>query len=199
MPSHIMTARSKADDDAPLVAAARGGDADAFGRLVDRYRDRVYGVAFRIVGNADDAMDIAQEAFVKAWTSLPRFRDRSAFFTWIYRITTNLALDHLRRNRVRPVEYDDGILSEALPGLESAPSANPSPRQETMHAETRRAIEEALAQLTPEHRAVLVLREMEGRSYQEIAQTLGCRIGTVMSRLHYGRRRMRELLEEILR
>lgn len=194
-----MTARSKADDDAPLLTAARAGDSDAFGRLVDRHRDRVYGVAFRIVGNADDAMDIAQEAFVKAWRSLPRFRGGSAFFTWIYRITTNLALDHVRRSRVHTVEYDDAMLAETLPGLSPAPSSNPSPRRETMQAETRQAIEEALAQLTPEHRAVVVLREMEGRSYQEIAQILGCRIGTVMSRLHYARRRMRELLEETLR
>ena len=170
MPSHLMTARSKTDnDDADLIAAARAGDDEAFGRLVDRYRDRVYGVAYRVVGNAEDAMDIAQEAFVKAWTSLPKFRGRSAFFTWIYRIATNLSLDHLRRNRAASVEYDDELVPDALPGLDPAPSAQPSPRREAMRADTRRAIEQALEKLSPEHRAVLVLRELEGRSYKEIA------------------------------
>ncbi len=180
-----------------LLKAARQGDAEAFGQLVDLYRDRVYGVAFRIVGNAEDAMDIAQDAFVKAWKSLPRFRGGSAFFTWIYRITVNLSLDHLRRRRPETAGYDDALLHEDGDGAGWAPAAAATPDREAERAEIRARVEKALEDLSPEQRTVFVLREFEGLSYREIAAAMRCRIGTVMSRLHYARQRMRELLGDM--
>ncbi|MBE7558513.1 sigma-70 family RNA polymerase sigma factor [bacterium] len=188
-------------DDAALVDACRSGSEAAFRELVERYRERVYRIAYRIVGNEAEAEDVAQETFVKAHRGLGGFAGRSSLFTWLYRITRNVALDHVRKARGGRLvsldaraEEDDRALSEVLP------DAAPSPTQTAADAEMLLRVRQALEELSEKHRTVLELREFEGMSYQEIAETVGCNVGTVMSRLFYARnqlaRRLRPLLEE---
>ncbi len=140
-----------------------------------------------MVCNENDAWDLAQEGFLKAWRSIHKFEGRSSFYTWLYRLTVNLAIDSLRRKGRRvEVELDDAI-----------PSFLPSPRANYRRTEIRQHINSALAQLTPEHRSVIVLKEIEDLQYHEIAEILGISVGTVMSRLFYGRKKLQSILRPI--
>jgi RNA polymerase sigma-70 factor (ECF subfamily) len=135
---------------------------------------------YGMVRNENDAWDLAQEGFLQAWRSIHKFEGRSSFYTWLYRLTVNLAIDSLRRKGRRvEVELDDAI-----------PSSLPSPRANYRRTEISEHINAALAQLTPEHRAVIVLKEIEDLQYHEIAEILGISVGTVMSRLFYGRKKL---------
>lgn len=181
------------DDDGALVERARGGDEEAFAGLVHRHRQRAFAVAYRLVRQREDALDIAQEAFVRAYQSLPSFKGEARFSTWLHRIVVNLALDHLRRQPQREAgEYRDARGLEAAAVQVVAPAPNPQEAAEAREA--RRLIQEGLAALPAEQRTALVLREIEGLSYKEIAAAMRCSIGTVMSRLHYARRKMQERL-----
>jgi len=142
---------------------------------------------YAIVGNENDAWDLAQEAFLKAWRSIHRFEGRSSFYTWLYSLTVNLAIASLRRKgRWAEVELDDAI-----------PSSLPSPRANYRRTEISEHINTALAQLSPEHRAVIVLKEIDDLQYQEIAEVLNVSVGTVMSRLFYGRKKLQSILRPI--
>jgi RNA polymerase sigma-70 factor (ECF subfamily) len=142
---------------------------------------------YAIAGNENDAWDLAQEAFLKAWRSIHQFEARSSFYTWLYSLTVNLAIASLRRKgRWAEVELDDAI-----------PSSRPSPRANYRLTEIRQHINVALAQLSPEHRAVIVLKEIEDLQYQEIAEVLNVSVGTVMSRLFYGRKKLQSILRPI--
>lgn len=177
------------------VERARGGDEDAFGELVKMYYQRVYGLLFGIVGNVDDAKEVAQQAWVKAWSKLHTFKQDAEFFTWVYRIASNAGLDFLRhRARRREESFPEGGdgYGNAQPDL--AASERSRPDREAEHAEIGRLFHEALAELTPEHRTTLTLREVDGLSYDEIARVMECRKGTVMSRLFYARRKIQERL-----
>lgn len=181
------------------MARARSGDQEAFGELVRKYHERVFGVIYRMIHHAEDARELAQQAWVKAWQRLDSYKQESQFFTWIYRIAVNTAMDHTRRQaRRREVSLED-----APPGVEPKPSADWTPPAEgrpdegLAQAEVRQAFQAALETLSPDHRAALILREVDGMSYREIAQVLKCRMGTVMSRIYYARRMMQEKMRDV--
>ena len=181
-----------------LVAAARAGDEDAFGELVRMFHERVYAVIYRMVSQADDARDLAQQAWVKAWQRLGTYKQESQFFTWIYRIAVNTAMDHLRKQgRRKEVSLDAFPVSDPKPSIDWTPPSEGRPDRRLEQEEIRKAFQSALASLGPEHRTALVLREVEGLSYQEIAGAMKCRMGTVMSRIFYARRLIQEHMKEL--
>jgi RNA polymerase sigma-70 factor, ECF subfamily len=167
-----------------LIHRSQAGDSQAFGELVTKYRAKILAKLHSIVHNEDDARDLSQEGFLKAWRSICRFEGRSSFYTWLHSITVNLAIESLRKRRFCQVELHPAI-----------PSSVPSPRVNYQRNEIRRHINEALAQLSPEHRVVVVLKVMDELRYQEIAKTLNVSVGTVMSRLFYGRKKLQSILE----
>jgi RNA polymerase sigma-70 factor (ECF subfamily) len=154
---------------------------------------------YQMVRNEDDAWDLAQDGFVRAWRSLANFRGQSSFFTWLYRIMTNVTLDWLRRKRIEGgQEFDDTIsLGGIAPGAVTAPQAAVEPARRLADQEIRVRIDSAIAKLSDEHRAVIMMRELDGMEYQEIADALGCSIGTVMSRLFYARRKLQTMLRDV--
>jgi len=182
------------DDDSALVRAARQGDTAAFEELVARHRDKIYARAFIMVRNEAEAIDLSQEAWIKGWQRLPQFLGESSFATWITRIVINGCLDYLRKKKRQRIESIEEMNAESG-GVErqmAVVTVNPTARLE--RAELRQRIDQALGQLSPEQRTVLVLREFEQMDYKEIAKTLRCARGTVMSRLFYARRKMAALL-----
>ncbi|MFW5878430.1 MAG: sigma-70 family RNA polymerase sigma factor [Myxococcota bacterium] len=187
-------------DEKKLVARAREGDRQAFEALVRQYQRRVFRVAMGMLRNEDDALEIAQEAFVKAHRNLSNFKGDSAFYTWLHRITSNLCIDLLRRRRGEMVEYDDGVLRDESEekASELRPSAPPSPNAAAMNRELGEKLNEAMDRLSDAHRRILVLREVEGLSYEEIATVLGIKKGTVMSRLFHARKNMQTMLRTYL-
>jgi RNA polymerase sigma-70 factor (ECF subfamily) len=182
------------DDDPALVRASRQGDMAAFEELVARHRDKVYARALMMVRNEEEAIDLSQEAWVKGWQRLDQFLGESSFGTWITRIVINLCIDHLRKRKRQRTESIDAMNAESGGVERHMPvvSVNPAARLEL--AELRQRLDQALSQLSYEHRTVLVLREFDQMEYKEIAKTMGCSRGTVMSRLFYGRRKMAALL-----
>jgi RNA polymerase sigma-70 factor, ECF subfamily len=188
-----------AGDDRTLVKAAQGGDAQAFRALVERYQRRVVQLAVAMTKDPDEAMDIAQETFVRVHRYLPSFKGDSSFFTWTYRIAMNLCLDAQRRKgRLERVEVDQGDEAEIEAAMDPPSAALAGPQRQALNAELRDRIEEALASLSENHRAILLLREVEGLSYEDLAKVLGIRKGTVMSRLFHARLKMQGKLREYL-
>ena len=184
--------------DLDCVRRARGGDHDAFRVLVERYQGRAYRQALRILKNEDAARDAVQEAFVKAYTSLGRFEERASFFTWLYRLVTNQCIDMRRREHAdRRVEWRDGdVLEEGvLPLAPEADALAPAlPVDLAARSELRERLASAIEKLPDATRETLLLREVDGLAYAEIAEVQGIPRGTVMSRLHYARRKLQELL-----
>ncbi|MBA3961185.1 MAG: sigma-70 family RNA polymerase sigma factor [Chthoniobacterales bacterium] len=186
--------------DAVLVERAQLGETVAFDQLVGRYRSRIFGMIYNMVHNEQDAWDLAQDSFVKAWKSIARFRGQSSFYTWIYRIVMNVTIDWLRKKQVKggDAEFDDAIqLQQIDPAARTAPKADALPHERMVQGEIRVRIEAAIAQLSPEHRAVILMKEVEGMQYHEMAESLGCSIGTVMSRLFYARKKLQTLLRDV--
>jgi len=182
-----------------LVARARNGDQEAFVELVMAYQQRVYSVIVQVVNNTEDAKELTQQTWLKAWNKLDTFKGTSGFFTWVYRIAHFTALDLLRkRARRKEDELIDGYEAPREPAANLAASSNPRPDALLERAEVREAFEAALEDLSSEHRTALVLRVVEGLSYEEIAKTMKCRKGTVMSRIYYARKNVQERLREIL-
>ena len=175
-----------------LARAAAKGDIDAFETLLGLYQNKVYGLALRMCGSEEDAWDVAQEAFLAAWRALPGFRGESGFSTWLYRLTANAAIDCLRREKKRRGELS--IEGGELPL--SLPDAGPSPQEAAEGGEHRAAVNAALARLTDQHRTVLILRELQELSYEEIAGALGLDLGTVKSRISRARKALRKILLE---
>jgi RNA polymerase sigma-70 factor (ECF subfamily) len=180
-------------DEAELIDRARNGDSEAFGVLVERYQRRVVGVALAVVKNQDDALELAQETFVRAFENLKNFESRSSFSTWLYRIAANLSIDFWRREGRHVVLRGEDAQNE----IERLPSLQGDSFKEVSRSELSERLKNALEQLTPEHRAVILLREVEGLSYDEISETLQCPRGTVMSRLHYARTHLRMILQDL--
>jgi RNA polymerase sigma-70 factor, ECF subfamily len=183
-----------------LVKRCQAGETEAFDELVTRYRTRIFAMIYNMVHNEQDAWDLAQDSFVKAWKSINRFRGRSSFYTWIYRIVMNVTIDWLRKKQVKGagVEFDDAIqLREVNPASKTLPKADPLPYERMERTEVRARIDNAITQLSPEHRAVILMKETEGMQYHEIAEALGCSIGTVMSRLFYARKKLQNLLKDV--
>ena len=186
-------------DDESLVKAARKGELAAFEELVFRHRDPIYARAFSMTRNEQDAVDLSQEAWIKGWQRLEQFHGESSFTTWMTRIVINLCLDHLRKQKrhradsIEEMDEESGGVERQMPGVAVNPTAG------LERAELRVKIDAALAELSAEHRAVLVLHEFEDMEYKEIAKTIGCSIGTVMSRRFYARRKMAALLADMRR
>ena len=187
-------------DEKKLVARAQEGDRLAFEALVRQYQRRVFRVAMGMLRNEDDALEVAQEAFIKAYQNLSRFKGDSAFYTWLHRITSNLCIDLIRRRRGEAVEYDDGILRDAIEeeGSDLAPTGPIAPPRAVLDRELGEKLQEALDGLSDAHRQIIVLREIDGLSYEEIAETLGIKKGTVMSRLFHARKNVQAHLRAYL-
>lgn len=183
-----------ADEEKTLVARSRKGDTQAFDALMTLHRSRVYAIILQIVRNEEDAMDLTQEAFFRAWKALPRFDGKAKFTSWIHRIATNASLDWLRRVKARP-QATETVEEYTQPVAPGGPDGSPTARLD--RKEMRRRIDEAIASLSPDHRAVIVLKEVEDLSYKEIAATLRCSIGTVMSRLFYARKNLQKKLADL--
>ncbi len=184
-------------DDLSLVEKARAGEADAFRALVVRYQRKVYALALGIVKDPDLAWDVAQEAFVRVHRGLPDFEAKSSFSTWLFRIATHLSIDAVRRERTsRKDELDDVAEADVAAGGEGilATALGNDPRENVLRRELAEKIQEALEGLPEKHRTILVLREVEGLSYEELAARLGIHKGTVMSRLFHARRKMQAAL-----
>jgi RNA polymerase sigma-70 factor (ECF subfamily) len=183
-----------------LVQRTRSGERDAFRELVERYQRKIAALALGMLRNREDALDIVQESFAKAYQNLDRFKGDSAFYTWLYRIAFNLCVDHQRRETKLghvPLEADEhGEGGAVLPPVDGARADQPFER--TRDAEIARRLADAIRELTPDHRAVILLREVEGLSYEEISQVLQCPKGTVMSRLHYARQKLQARLQGLL-
>ncbi len=180
-------------DEAELIERAAKGDSQAFGQLVERYQRRVVGVAMAVVHNQDDAIELAQETFIRAYENLSKFESRSSFSTWLYRIAANLSIDFRRREGRHVVLRGEDADSE----FNRIPTDQGDSFKEASRTELSARLREALGELTPEHRAVILLREVEGLSYDEISDVLQCPRGTVMSRLHYARGRLRGILKDL--
>ncbi|HEX4457329.1 MAG TPA: sigma-70 family RNA polymerase sigma factor [Polyangia bacterium] len=184
-------------DDRQLVDDARKGNAAAFRELVVRHQRRAYAVALGMVHDPDDARDICQDAFLKVHKSLATFEGDSQFFTWLYRIVMNLCIDHLRKRRGQQVEFDETIAQGDADDAGVTPHRTGfDPARALADKELRTQILGALAKLSPSHRAVLVMREVDGLSYQEMSETMKCSIGTIMSRLFHARKKMQQMLIE---
>ena len=178
---------ASSDTELDLITRAQGGDRWAFGELVRRHRQGVVNVVYRMCGDTNVAEDAAQEAFIRAWQHLPNYRPRSPFRNWVYRIATNAARDVLRRER-ETTDVDE------LP----LPSSDAGPEAVLEGQERGEQVRQAVLSLPSASREVLVLREYEGLSYREIAETLDIPMGTVMSRLNYARNRLRQSLASYL-
>lgn len=174
-------------DEADLIARSVAGDLDAYDRLVGAYEDRVYQVAFRVTGNREDAWDAAQEAFLNAFQSLPRFRGASAFSTWLHRIVVNASRDLVRRRPRQP----------HLPLESVVVRSGDEPDDAVARSDVQRRINRAIAALPVEQRVVVVLRDLQGLSYEEIAAALRIPAGTVRSRLSRGREALRTQLADL--
>ena len=186
-------------DDRALVALAQAGDRGAFRTLFERYHRRAYALAFGVVRNQDDALDVVQDAFIKAHRHLDKFEGQASFYTWLYRIVMNLAIDHLRKHRrQRPVDFTDAALDEAVSEDALLPKIiGGNPGRALMDKEIRNRIADALGGLSENHRAVLVMRELEGLSYEEMATAMACSKGTIMSRLFHARKNMQRQLVDL--
>ena len=184
----LAPAESRAADDAALIASVQRGDPGSREALYHRYKRRVYGLALRIVGPSD-AEEVAQEAFIRIFRGLPKFRGDAALSTWIYRLAVNAALSHRSRRAGARLPIDDNQTEAG--GIETQPAAQPA----TGDAVLRARLERALAELPAGYRTVVVLHDVEGLEHEEIAAILNCHVGTSKSQLHKARARLRAILQ----
>ena len=184
-------------DDPTLVRAAQRGDMAAFEELVVRHRDKIYARALTMMRNEEEAIDLSQEAWVKGWQRLKQFQGEASFGTWMTRIVINLCLDQLRKQKRQRAESIEEIDEESGGVERQMPVVTVNPTAGLERQELRQRIDQALNQLSYEHRTVLVLHQFEEMEYKQIARTMGCSIGTVMSRLFYARRKLAALLADL--
>lgn len=178
-----------------LIRRAQRGDADAFEQLLLEHQKNVYNLCYRMAGNPDDAMDLSQETFLRAWRCLDQYQFASAFSTWLYRLCSNICIDFLRKRRRQqtvPLTFEDADGEEQTYAV---PDAQPLPEEQVELKLTRETLQAAMAQLLPEHRAVLQLRVVNEMSYEQIADVLDIQIGTVKSRLSRARNQLKKILE----
>ena len=194
---------SSKKDDHDLVQRVQAGDSAAFRALFDKYHRRAFAVAMGVVKNEDDALDAVQNAFVKVHKNIHKFQGSSSFYTWLYRIVMNVSIDHIRRtSRRKSLDFDERVLHEesevAGDGALMPHVTDANPGKAALRSELGRAIQAALGELPEHHRAVIVLREIEGMSYEERAEALEVPKGTVMSRLFHARKKMQAALAPYL-
>ena len=187
------------EEDFRLVALAKTGDMRAYDQLVARHQGKIYAMIRNMVKNDADAWDLSQDAFIKAWQALPRFEARARFSTWLFRIAHNVVYDWARKRKIESAgELNDEIFDRDKidASAKTAPSFVESPDDALVNTELRGKIEEALDKLSPEHREAVILKDVQGLSYKEIAEVMDCTLGTVMSRLFYARQKLQALLKD---
>ncbi|MDP3848868.1 MAG: sigma-70 family RNA polymerase sigma factor [Luteolibacter sp.] len=187
------------DDDFRLVARAQQGDLTSYDALVTRHRGRIFAMIRNMIHQEADAWDLSQDVFIKAWQALPRFEAKARFSTWLYRIAHNTVYDWVRKRKIESVgELNDGIFERERIDSSSftTPSGGESPDASMVQSELRAKIEVALGKISPEHREVVLLKDVQGLSYKEIAEVMSCELGTVMSRLYYARQKLQTLLKD---
>jgi RNA polymerase sigma-70 factor (ECF subfamily) len=182
-------------EDSRLIQECLRGRREAYATLVRKYQDRLYNTVFRITGNAEDARDLVQDAFVQAYRALERFQGDAAFYTWLYRIAVNAAISHKRRQKVM-ASLEAGSRGLSFDPADETAQADPSGRLD--QDDRDRQVREALDGLPSEYRAVLVMKEIDGHKYETIANMLNCPIGTVRSRLHRARLELRDRLKHLM-
>jgi RNA polymerase sigma-70 factor, ECF subfamily len=181
-------------DDTRLITECLEGRTAAFGELVSRYQDRLYNAVLRLLNNAEDAQDVVQEAFLNAYQALDRFKGDSQLYTWLYRIAINTAMTLKRKERVALAKQASARDRDAAELADR--SAFNRPDDHMIRTEEERRVQLALQKLSPDHRLALILKDLEGQKYEEMAETLQVPIGTIRSRLHRARMELREILEE---
>ena len=178
-------------NEAQLISRCQQGDQEALKEIFNQYHQKLYRIAYGVVRHREEALDIVQEVFIKLFRSIHQFKGKSRFYTYLYRMTMNTAIDHTRKmKKVPPLSMDEEE------GFQLSDDADKRPDRILDHKELEARVKWAMDQLPPDQRATLIFREVEGLSYQEIAEATGCSIGTVMSRLHYGRKKVQELLKD---
>lgn len=192
--------QQEADADFVVVQRVQAGDVAAFDQLMLKYRKRLYGVIYNLTANREDASDLTQEAFIKAFQAINRFHGQSSFFTWLYKIAVNSTLSHLRKNRLRSFFSLEKIQQEdpSAQLLGQMADKNGADR-DTYLRELQEKLNEALLKLSIKHRTVITLFEIDGLSHAEIAQVMDCSEGTVRSRLHYAKQFLQGELSKYLR
>jgi RNA polymerase sigma factor RpoE len=187
-------------DDVELVKRAQGGDLAAYDELVRRYQERVYATVYHMTSNHEDANDIAQEAFIKGYQALKSFKGGSSFYTWVYRIAVNKTINFLkqRKNRVHMSLNDLDFNAEHDPDLVALIS-DKTPRREVNLTELQEKLNAGMQKLSEHHRMVVTLHDVQGLSHEEIAEIMGCNIGTVRSRLFYARQQLQAYLSDYLK
>ncbi|HRJ46031.1 MAG TPA: sigma-70 family RNA polymerase sigma factor [Opitutaceae bacterium] len=191
----------EADSDMAIVRAVQAGDVAAFDRLIEKYRGRVFGVIYNMTSNREDAADLTQDAFIKAFQSINRFQGQSSFFTWLYRIAINSTLTHLRKSRLRSffslekLDEDDRQSAEIIDALTDKTDTE----RDAFVRELQEKLNEAMQKLSIKHRTVVTLFEIDGLGHQEIAEVMNCSVGTVRSRLHYAKQLLQAELQPYMR
>lgn len=189
----------RTDSDLRLVERVRAGNLAAFDLLVHKYKQRIFGIVYNMTSNREDAADLTQECFIKAFRSLDRFRGKSRFFTWLYRIAVNTTLSHLKRNRYRRYFSFEALHEDGVgPDLAEYFAAKSRADRPVLLGELQEKLNEALQALSPKHRTVVVLFELEGLSHEEISEVVRTSVGTVRSRLHYAKRQLQASLQAYL-
>jgi len=188
------------DEDLALVQRVQSGDMTAFDALTRKYRERIFSIVYNITSNREDAAALTQDAFVRAFSSIGRFKGNSSFFTWLYRIAVNTTLSHVKRNRLRRFFSFENINEEMAPSeiVEALAHRSAGDRGAQL-SELQEKLNEALQKLSPKHRTVVVLFEIEGLNHQEIAQIMRTSEGTVRSRLHYAKQQLQSDLQDYLK
>jgi RNA polymerase sigma factor (sigma-70 family) len=193
--------QQEADSDMAIVRQVQSGEVAAFDRLILKYRERIFGIVYHMTANREDAADLTQDAFIKAFQSINRFGGQSSFFTWLYRIAINSTLSHLRKHRLRSffsletIDQDAPVSRELIAALTDKTGAD---RDAFVH-ELKEKLNEAMQKLSIKHRTVVTLFEIDGLGHQEIAEIMECSVGTVRSRLHYAKQLLQSELQPYMR
>ena len=178
-------------EETKLISRCQQGDQEALKEIYDKYHKKVYRIAYGVVRQREEALDIVQEVFIKLFRSIKNFKGRSHFFTYLYRMVMNTAIDHARKMGKQPL-----LSLDEKGSFQPSDEVEKGPERILLHKELEERLNWAMNKLPAEQRATLIFREVEGLSYQEMAEAMECSIGTVMSRLHYGRKKMQELLKD---
>ncbi|MBD5781814.1 sigma-70 family RNA polymerase sigma factor [Pelagicoccus sp. NFK12] len=189
--------RQEADEDLAIVHKVQAGDVDAFDELVTKYRERIYSVVYNLTSNREDASDLTQDAFIKAFQSIGRFKGKSSFFTWLYRIALNTTLTHLRKNKLRRFfSFEKMNEEDHSAGFIEQLKTDSDSDKNTLMNELQEKLNDAFQKLSVKHRTVITLYEIDGLSHKEIAEIVGTSVGTVRSRLHYAKQFLQAELKD---
>lgn len=192
--------QKEADEDLAIVRKVQDGDVDAFDALILKYRERVYSVIYNLTSNREDASDLTQESFIKAFQSINRFKGKSSFFTWLYRIALNTSLTYLRKNKLRRFfSFEKMVDEDHTEGLIENMTADSDSDKAALMSELQEKLNDAFQKLSVKHRTVVTLFEIDGLSHKEIAEIVGASVGTVRSRLHYAKQFLQGELKDYLR